>query len=455
MDPLALALARWQFAITTIFHFFFVPVTLGLSILVALMESKYVASGDETYKRMTKFWGKIFLINFAIGVVTGIVQEFQFGLNWSEYSRFMGDIFGAPLAIEALLAFYLESTFIGLWIFGWDKLSKKAHLTAAWLIAIGSNISALWILIANSFMQNPVGYGIEGGRAVMKDFFALLTNPNVGYQFVHVLSAGVALAGFIVLGFSAYHLLKKNKKESEFFRRSFRWAAIYALVGSVLVGAVGHFQGQFLVQHQPLKMAAAEALWESEQPAGFSLIAGINEKESTNSFEIKIPAALSFLSFNNFTGKVEGINDLQEAAVQKYGAGNYVPPVALNFWAFRLMVGAGSLMVLLAILAVFWARPGVLEKKVVFLKALMFAPILPFLANTMGWVMAETGRWPWIVYGLQKVESAISPNVPAWNVAFSLVVLGVLYGVLTVVAFSLAIKHGKSDLKAKETAAAD
>jgi cytochrome d ubiquinol oxidase subunit I len=455
MDPLALGLARWQFAITTIFHFFFVPLTLGLSILVAIMETKYVTSGDETYKRMTKFWGKIFLINFAIGVVTGIVQEFQFGLNWAEYSRFMGDIFGAPLAIEALLAFYLESTFIGLWVFGWDKLSKKVHLTAAWLVAIGSNISALWILIANSFMQNPVGYAIEGGRAVMTDFFALITNPNVAYQFTHVLSAGVSLAGFVVLGFSAYHLLKKNKKDKEFFNRSFRWAAIYALIGSLLVATIGHFQGQFLVQHQPLKMAAAEALWETEEPAGFALVAGIDEQNESNSFELKIPAVLSFLSYNNFTGKVTGITELQAEAVQKYGTGYYVPPVTLIFWAFRLMVGSGTLMVLLALLAVIWSRPGKLENKTAFLKVLMFAPILPFLASTMGWVMAETGRWPWIVYGLQLVEKAVSPNVPAWNVAFSLVVLGLLYGALTIVAFNLALKFGKSDLKTKETAAAD
>jgi len=451
----ALALARWQFAITTIFHFFFVPLTLGLSILVAIMETKYVTSGDETYKRMTKFWGKIFLINFAIGVVTGIVQEFQFGLNWSEYSRFMGDIFGAPLAIEALLAFYLESTFIGLWIFGWDKLSKKVHLTAAWLVAIGSNISAFWILVANSFMQHPVGYEIEGGRAVMTDFFALVTNPNVFYQFTHVLSAGVSLAGFVVLGFSAYRLLKQNKKELEFFSRSFRWAATYALIGSILVAIIGHFQGQFLVQHQPLKMAAAEALWETEEPAGFALVAGIDEQGESNSFELKIPAMLSFLSFNNFTGKVQGINELQAEAVQQFGPGDYVPPVALIFWAFRLMVGAGSLMVLLALLAVIWSRGGQLEKKTIFLKILMFAPALPFLASTMGWVMAETGRWPWIVYRLQLVENAISPNVPAWNVAFSLIVMGVLYSTLTIVAFNLAMKYGKSDLKVKETAAAD
>jgi cytochrome d ubiquinol oxidase subunit I len=449
----ALALARWQFAITTIFHFFFVPLTLGLSIFVALLETKYVRSGDEMYKKMAKFWGAIFLINFAIGVVTGIVQEFQFGLNWSEYSRFMGDIFGAPLAIEALLAFYMESTFIGVWIFGWDKLSKKTHLAAAWLVAIGSNVSALWILIANSFMQHPVGYAIEGGRATMQDFFALMGNPNVWYQFPHVLSAGISMAGFVVMGFSAWHLLRKH--DVTIFRPSFQWAARYALVGSLLVGVIGHFQGQFLVREQPMKMAAAEALWETEGPAGFSIVSGINEGAQENSFELKIPGALSFLSYNNFTGEVKGLKDLQAEAVAEYGEGNYVPPVTLNFWSFRIMVGAGSLMVLLALLAVFWSDgKREIDSKKGFLKALLFAPALPYLAASTGWIMAETGRWPWIVFGLQKIENAVSPNVPAWNVAFSLVVLGVLYGVLTVVAVKLGFKYGKADVKIRESAAA-
>jgi cytochrome bd ubiquinol oxidase subunit I len=447
----ALALARWQFAITTIFHFFFVPLTLGLSIFVAMLETRYVRTGNEMYKKMAKFWGTIFLINFAIGVVTGIVQEFQFGLNWSEYSRFMGDIFGAPLAIEALLAFYMESTFIGVWVFGWDKISKKQHLAAAWLVAIGSNISALWILVANSFMQHPVGYGLEGGRAVMKDFFALLTNPNVWYQFPHVLSAGISMAGFVVMGFSAWHLLRKH--DVTIFRPSFQWAARYALVGSLLVGVIGHFQGQFLVREQPMKMAAAEALWETEGPAGFSLVSTINEDAQVNGLELKIPGALSFLSYNNFTGEVKGLKSLQAEAVAQYGEGNYVPPVTLNFWSFRLMVGAGSLMVLLALLAVLWSDGRrEIDGKVGFLKVLMFAPALPYLASTAGWLMAETGRWPWIVFGLQRIEDAVSPNVPAWNVAFSLVVLGLLYSVLTVVAVKLGFKYGKADVKIREVA---
>ncbi len=440
-------LARWQFAIVTVYHFFYVPLTLGLAIFIALIETKYVKTGDEKYKKMTKFWGKIFLINFAIGVVTGIVQEFQFGMNWSEYSRFMGDIFGAPLAIEALLAFYMESTFIGLWVFGWDKLTKKQHLATAWLVAIGSNLSALWILIANSFMQNPVGYTIdpETGRALMSDFGALVFNPNVMLQFPHVLTSGVSLAGFVVMAFSAWHLLRKH--EVEFFLTSFRMAAMYALVGSVLVATIGHFQGQFLVGHQPMKMAAAEALWETEQPAPLSMFAIISEKNQSNSIDIGMPYMLSFMSYNNFTDEVEGIHDLQAQAEAEYGPGDYIPPVILNYWGFRAMVGSGGLMLLIAFLGVYWDKKDDLVDKTLFLKAAVYSAILPYIAVSTGWILAETGRWPWIVYGLQKVEDSVSPNVPAWNVAVSLALMLVIYTVFTIVAYKLAIKYGTGEIK--------
>ncbi len=396
----ALALARWQFAITTIYHFFFVPLTLGMSIFVAILETKYVKSGDEKFKHMAKFWGAIFLINFALGVVTGLVQEFQFGLNWSEYSRFMGDIFGAPLAIEALLAFYMESTFIGVWIFGWEKISKKAHLVAAWLVALGSNVSAYWILTANSFMQHPVGYKIdpETGRALMADFFELITNPNIFYQFTHVLTAGISMAGFVVLGFSAWHLLRKH--EVDFFRASFRWGAWFALIGSLLVAVIGHYQGQFLVREQPMKMAAAEAEWDTQEPADFALIAFPDEQARVNRWAIEFPGVTSFLAYGNFSTAFPGMNQLEQEFIAKYGPGDYIPPVALNFWAFRIMVGAGLLMILLALLAVLYKAP---EGKPGFLKVLLWAPILPYLAVSFGWIMAETGRWPWIVYGLLKV----------------------------------------------------
>ena len=441
-------LARWQFAIVTIYHFFYVPLTLGLTIFIAIIETKYVKTGDEIYKKMAKFWGKIFLINFAIGVVTGIVQEFQFGMNWSEYSRFMGDIFGAPLAIEALLAFYMESTFIGLWVFGWDKLTKKQHLTTAWLVALGSNISALWILIANSFMQHPQGYTIdpETGRVLMSDFAALVFNPNVMLQFPHVLTSGISLAGFVVMAFSAWHLLRKH--EVTFFRTSFYMASVYALIGSVLVATIGHFQGQFLIEHQPLKMASAEALWESEQPAPLSMFAIVDEENRTNTVDIGIPYMLSFLSYNNFTDEVEGINDLIAQAEDEYGPGDYLPPVTLNYWSFRTMVGAGSLMVLIAFLGVFWGKNEKLTEKTLFLKASVYAVILPYLSVSTGWILAETGRWPWIVFGLQKVEDAVSPNVPAWNVAFSLGLMAIIYTVFTVIAYKLAIKYGTGEIEA-------
>jgi len=451
MDPVVLS--RLQFAITTIYHFFLVPLTLGLSILVAIFESRYVATGNEIYKRLAKFWGKIFLINFAAGVVTGIVQEFHFGLNWSGYARFMGDIFGAPLAIEALLAFYMESIFIGLWIFGWDKLSKKMHLTAAWLVAIASNISALWILIANSFMQNPVGYAIQNGRAVMTNFFALITNPNLPYQFFHVLAAGITTAGFIVLGFSAWHLLRKQEGNVEFFQKAFRWAAVYALIGTLAVVLLGDAHGKFLGKTQPMKIAATEAVWNTEpDSADLVLIAGINEEKGENGFEIEIPHALSFLLYNSWTGGVQGLHELQEQAVTKYGPGNYIPAVTITFWSFRVMVGAGFLMVLIAFLALIKPRVKFLNNNQLFLKLLLPGMALPYIASTAGWILTESARQPWIVYGLQKVQDAVSPNVTTGDVLFSLILFTVLLGALVAVTGWLMYKSGTAEPQAETVA---
>lgn len=452
---IVVALSRWQFAITTIYHFFFVPTTLGLSVLIALFESVYVLRGDETYKEMAKFWGNILVINFAAGVVTGIVQEFHFGMNWAEYARFMGDIFGAPLAIEALLAFYLESVFLGLWIFGWDRVSKAVHLAAAWLVALASNISALWILTANSFMQHPVGYVIENERAVMVNFWALLTNPNLPYQFFHVFFVGMATAGFLLLGFSAWHFLRHSDRSIEVFTRSFRWAAVYALIGSVMLGLVGHLHGQFLGRVQPMKASAVEAHWETAQPADFVVVALIDEQNRTNTFEIKVPGLLSFLIHNNFTDAVRGINDLQlelEAKyMERYGPASYIPPITLVFWAFRLMVGVGFLMVLLALLAVMRPRWKLLRRPW-FSRLLLPAMALPYLAATTGWIVTEGARQPWIVYGLQKVEEAVSPNLTAGSVLFSLIFFTLLLGALTGLAgwliyrFATRLPKGKEDV---------
>ncbi len=440
----AVTLARLQFAVTTVYHFFFVPLTLGLVILVAIMETIYVSSGNEMYKRMTRFWGRLFLINFAMGVVTGIVQEFQFGMNWSTYSRFVGDIFGAPLAVEALLAFFLESTFLGIWIFGWDQLSKRWHLVMIWLVVLGSHLSAFWILLANSFMQEPVGYVVRNGRAEMTNFFALLTNPNLWVQFPHVVLAGWATGAFFILGISAYHLLKKSG-ELPLFRRSLQIGLTVGLVSSILVAMDGHVQAQHMVQVQPMKMAAAEALWNSEQPASFSLFTIGSLDGTSDVFSIRLPYLLSVLSYNNFTGQVEGINQLQAQYVKQFGPGNYVPPISIVYWTFRLMIGSGLLMILLALLGLFllWRRS--LERHRWLLWALVAAIALPYLGNATGWIMTEVGRQPWIVFGLLQTNNAASPNVSALSVLISLVVFTLIYGALAVVDGYLLVRYAKAD----------
>ena len=407
----ALTLARWQFGITTIYHFFFVPLTLGLSLLVAIMETAYVRTGNEQFKRMTQFWGRLFLINFAMGVVTGIVQEFQFGMNWSSYSRFVGDIFGAPLAIEALLAFFIESTFLGIWIFGWDKLSKRTHLLMIWLVVLGSNLSAFWILVANSFMQEPVGYTLRNGRAEMTNFFALLTNPNVWVQFPHVLMSGIATASFFVLGISAYHLLRK-KGDSDFFRRSLNIGLIAAVISSFLVSIVGHTQAQHMVQVEPMKMAAAEALWNSEQPASFSLFTIGNEKDRKDVFAIRIPDVLSILSFNSVDGQVQGINNLQAQYVKQYGPGDYVPPVWVVYWSFRLMVGAGTVMILLSLTTLFLVLRKRLEKVRWFLALLPFAIALhPRASSAFQALYPQGGRAKTLLFSSKALGVPIGSRV--------------------------------------------
>ncbi|MCS6908081.1 MAG: cytochrome ubiquinol oxidase subunit I [Anaerolineales bacterium] len=426
MDPIPFA--RAQFAITTVYHFFFVPLTLGLSVMVALMETIYVRTGRLIYKEMAKFWGKLLVINFAMGVVTGIVQEFQFGMNWSEYSRFVGDIFGAPLAIEALLAFFLESTFLGIWIFGWDRLSKGLHALAMWMVAIGSNVSALWILVANSFMQQPVGYTIRNGRAEMTDFFALVLNPNVQVQFPHTVLAGFTTAAFFVMGVSAYHLLRKQ--HVEFFRRSFQMGAIIGAFAIVLVGLSGHSQAQEMVRSQPMKMAAAEALWYTENPASFSILTIGDLAQRRDVFSIRIPRLLSLLAYNQLSGEVKGIHDLQAEYVQKYGEGNYIPPVAVTYWTFRIMVGSGILLGLLGLYAVFVVMGDVYDTRRFVWRLFPYAIALPYIANTSGWLMTELGRVPWVVYGVMKIDEAISPTVSGGMVLFTFLAFTLLYAAL-------------------------
>jgi len=436
MDPVTLA--RWQFGMTATYHWIFVPLTMGLSVLVALMQTLYVATGQEIYRRMTKFWGKLFVVNFTLGVVTGIVMEFQFGMNWSAYARFVGDIFGAPLAIEALLAFFIESTFLGLWIFGWDRLPPRIHLASIWLVALASNISALWILIANSFMQNPVGYAIRGDRAEMTDFFALILNPNVWVQFPHVVTGALATAAFFILGISAYHLLRGS--HTEVFRRSFRIGAATALLVVPLIILSGHAQAQFKAQTQPMKLAALEGLFETENPASFSLFTIGDRAGQREIFSIRIPYLLSLLAHNQLTGEVKGINDLQAEYERVHGPGDYVPPAWVIYWSFRTMVGAGFLMLVLAVYAVFLTLGEMEDRRPRFLRLLPYAIGLPYLAGIAGWLVAEVGRWPWAVQGVLRLADAVSPNVPAAAVLATLIGFTVLYGVLLIVGIALLLR---------------
>lgn len=431
-------LARWQFGITSVYHFLFVPLTLGLSVLVAIMETLYVRTGNELYKRMAKFWGKLFLLNFSLGVVTGLVQEFQFGMNWSEYSRFMGDIFGVPLALEALTAFYLESVFIGLWLFGWDRLSRKTHLACIWLVAFASNLSALWILIANSFMQAPVGYVLRNGRAEMTDFFALLTNSYVLRQYPHTLMGGLITAGVFVMAISAYHLLRKN--QPEFFRTSLRIGLTCALIASLLAAGTGHLQAQHVAKAQPMKLAVMESLWETANPAPYLLFASIDQNKQQNSLEISVPGALSLLVHGSLDGEIKGIKELQAQYAQQYGPGNYVPDIFPVFWSYRIMIGAGMWLLALTAFAFFQLRRNRLEQNPWLLRAIFWSLPVPYLANSAGWIVTEMGRQPWIVFGLQRVEQAVSPNVSSGAVWTSLIGFTVLYGLLAVVGVHLLKK---------------
>lgn len=437
-----LELARLQFASTTIFHYFFVPMSIGLALIIAIMQTLYVVKGDDMYKRMTKFWGTLFLINFAVGVVTGILQEFQFGMNWSTYSRFVGDVFGPSLAIEGLLAFFMESTFIGVWIFGWDRLSKKVHLISIWLVSIGTILSAFWILSANSFMQHPVGYELADGRAQMTSIGEILTNSQLWIQFPHVLMGAFATGAFLIAGVSAWKITRKH--DVELFKKSFKVAIIVATVSSLFVTMFGHQQAQNLVETQPMKLAAAEALWEtSGDPAPFTLFANIDSKAQENSLEIQIPGLLSLFSYNKFSGQVEGLNQIQAEYEAKYGPGDYIPPVKTVFWSFRIMVFSGMAMLLLGLYGWYASRKNLLEKRPFYSKLMVFAISLPLIANSFGWLMTEMGRQPWVVFGVMKTEDAVSPSVGFNEVLFSFVSFTLMYAVLAGVTIYLFVKHIK------------
>jgi cytochrome d ubiquinol oxidase subunit I len=427
------ALSRLQFALTSMFHWIFVPLTLGLSILTAYMETRYVRSKDEMYLRMTKFWGKLFLVNFALGVVTGITMEFQFGMNWAEYSKYVGDIFGAPLAIEATMAFFLESVFIGVWIFGWNRVSKKTHALSIWLVALATNLSALWILLANGWMQKPVGYVLRNNRAEMVDFGALLTNPYGWLKFGHTLSSGYVVAAFFVMGVSAYHLLKKN--QVEFFRRSFKIAAIFGLASTILVAAIGDFHAAEVAKTQPTKFAAMESLWETQKNVGYNLVIIPNPAKECNAFEGPcVPSLLSYLAFHTADAEIKGLKAFPREER---------PPVLPTFWSFRLMILMGFAMLLMTLMAVRYAVRGTLETHRLFLTLMLFAIPLPYLAGQLGWVVAEVGRQPWIVYGVLKTSQAVSQSISTVQVYASLLGFTLLYGALGAIDIYLLSKFAR------------
>jgi cytochrome d ubiquinol oxidase subunit I len=436
MDPVTLS--RWQFGLTTVYHFLFVPLTLGLGWFVAFMQTRYYQTRDESWRKLAKFWGKLFLINFAIGVVTGIVQEFQFGMNWSEYSRYVGDIFGAPLAIEALMAFFLESTFLGIWIFGEGKVPEKVHLASIWLVAIGSNLSALWILLANGWMQHPVGYVINEvtGRAELVDFFALAANPKGWLFFWHTIVSGFATASFLILGISAYHLVRKQYVLE--FKRSFQMAALVGLISSSLLFFSGHTNGQYMFETQPMKFAAIEAHWETSQPASFSILTIGDLTGKREVWSWRMPKVLSFLACNNFTCEVRGVYDIQEEYAARYGPGDYIPLMVVTYWTFRFMMTVGLLMIFLASLFLFATLRQYENMK--WMKWVPWVLVLPYIANSSGWILTEMGRQPWIVQGLLTVEKAVSPNLTVLDLWISLIGYAVVYGSLAGAMFYLMKK---------------
>jgi cytochrome bd ubiquinol oxidase subunit I len=448
----ALDIARWQFAITTVYHFFFVPITIGLSLVVAGFETAWLRNRNPEMLRLTKFFGKLFTINFALGLVTGIVQEFQFGMNWSDYSRFVGDIFGAPLAIEALLAFFLESTFLGLWIFGWEKIPPKLHAACMWLVAVGTLLSAYFILAANSWMQNPVGYRFNPvtGRAELTDFVAVLTNKVQLVTFPHTMTSAYMVGGAFVMAVGLWHLRRPDVgQNARMYRRATRVGAWLTLVSALGVMFSGDLQGKIMTEVQPMKMAAAEALYDSQASnAPFSLLTVGSLDGSKEKFAVKVPSLLSFLATGKFDGSVEGINEIKAQYQKQYGADatarvfseSYTPTIPLTYWSFRLMIGLGMVGALIAV-AVLWLTRGTrIPVHRLWFWVVVATPLLPLFANSFGWIFTETGRQPWIVFGVMTTASGVSPSVSAAEVWTSLITFTLLYAVMAVVEVKLLLR---------------
>lgn len=485
----SVVLSRWQFGITTVYHFILVPLTIGLSLAVAIMQTAWQRTGNEAWLKATRFFGKLFLINFALGVATGIVQEFQFGMNWSEYSRYVGDIFGAPLAIEALVAFFLESTFLGLWIFGWGRISKKLHLLMIWLVAAGTSISALWILTANSWMQNPVGavYNAETGRAELDGvggFFELLTNPVTWTTFSHVITASWMLAGTFIAGIAIWWMTRAARDGSaeaktearQVWRKLTNYGLIFVIIGGIGVIISGHIQGQEMVKVQPMKMATAEAICVDTDGAAFT-VAAFGECSLDGNGEpvkyIEIPGLASFLAENSFTAESAGVADIQAEMVEllnanedwvaQYGDASqydFRPPANVTFWSFRLMMAFGAFSALLAIWALWAMRKGRVPTSSKLGKFALFCIPMPFIASSFGWIFTEMGRQPFVVYPsmealrngdesssvLMMTSMGASTNVPAGQILATTILFTVLYLVLGIIWFILTRRYVREGL---------
>ncbi|MFC4531776.1 cytochrome ubiquinol oxidase subunit I [Sphaerisporangium dianthi] len=468
----ALDLARWQFGVTTVYHFLFVPLTIGLGIFVAGLQTAWHRTGKEHHLRLTRFFGKLFLINFAMGVVTGIVQEFQFGMNWSEYSTFVGDVFGAPLALEALLAFFLESTFLGLWIFGWERLPKRVHLACIWAAAIGSNISAYFILAANAWMKHPVGYQVVGGRARMTDLWAVLTNPTALAQVPHVVAASFVVAGGFVIAVSGYRITRERRPaagenttaplggnaaaglgedaavplarqtrgraaarvpgDAAMWRGSLRAALVMTAIAGVVVAGTGDLSAQYMREQQPMKLASAEGLRHDTTGAPYSLVPGV-----------EVPNLLSLLAAHDPGARIEGVEDIQRRYQAEFGPADYRPNIPVVYWSFRVMIGFGLSAVGLSLLGL-WLTRRRRPAPAWFARACLFALPLPILAVIAGWLLSEIGRQPWTVQGELLTAASVSPGVSLGEVAISLTVFTLLYGALAVAEVRLLVRHVKA-----------
>ncbi len=443
-------LARGQFATTSIYHFLFVPLTLGLGPLVAIMQTRWYRTGDEAWLRLTRFFGTLLLINIAIAVATGLVQEFEFGMNWSVYSRFVGNVFGAPLAVEGLAAFFLESVFLGLWIFGWNHLSPRLHLATIWIVVLGSWASGYFILVANSWMQHPVGYKIVNGEAQLTSIWALMSNGFALRAYVHTMLAGLIFGSIVMLGICCWKFLRG--RDVELFGKAAKLALIVAVPVTLLQLVVGNRFGEAVTSAQAMKIAASEAQWNNCQPCSFSLfqIGGFSEQDETPSFSITIPRILSYMATGSFDGEVQGLNELQAQEQSKYGPGNYMPNIEVIYWSMRVMAFTGVLMFLVAAVGawLYWKRK--LEQARWFQRTAIVAIAFPYIAATAGWILTEMGRQPWIVQGLLLTSKANSPSVSTTWLAISLGMFITLYVALGVVDFVLMRRYASVDPGARE-----